>query len=65
MIQALKVIMLICPKCGSTDVEIDDSVIIGMFPESYICNKCKNMSSFFPDVDKKDVETFRKGLAKT
>jgi len=57
--------MLVCPKCGSTNVDRDTSVIVGnlgALPDMYVCNDCENTSPFFPEIDKDDLPKFRKEI---
>lgn len=54
----------ICPKCGSTDVQVDfsnASFAIGS-PVSHNCNSCGTVGMVFPEVEESKVEEFRKKL---
>jgi hypothetical protein len=57
----------ICPKCGSIEVKRDyhyGMSFIANLPITFKCKKCKHVSEFFPLVEKKDIEKFRKKLKK-
>jgi len=54
----------ICPKCGSTDIMVDHSTIVGIMPVVYVCNNCGTTAAFFPDVDRADIEKFRNKINK-
>jgi len=54
--------MKICPKCGSTDIMVDRSTIMGIMPVVYVCDNCGNTAAFFPDVERKNIEKFRKAI---
>ena len=56
----------ICPKCGSVDVQIDNSMHGSAYglPSVFECKDCGFTSSFFPEVDEKEIEEFRKKIKK-
>jgi hypothetical protein len=57
----------ICPKCGSKDVEVDTSNIvgnIGAIPQGYVCNHCSFTSPFFPEIESENVEEFQEEFKK-
>ncbi len=59
--------ILVCPKCGSTDIRIEfenaAKVRLGA-PLDRICNSCGYKSTFFLSVDREDVEKIRKEIKK-
>ncbi len=53
--------VMICPKCKSPDVYMDQSnplqPAMGL-PAVYICNKCKQSGNYFPEIKLSDLEDF-------
>ncbi len=51
----------ICPKCKSTDINMDKSnplqPAMGM-PALYICGNCKHTGNFFPEIPLSELEEF-------
>jgi transposase-like protein len=55
----------VCPKCGSTKVDIDSGVYtMGILPTRFVCSDCSYAGNFFPEVDESDVAKFRAKLKK-
>jgi hypothetical protein len=54
--------VMICPKCKSQDVSIDNSnslqSVMGL-PTMYICNKCKYSGYAFPEVKLSELSKFK------
>ena len=55
----------ICPKCGSTKIQKPITITAAYgAPQNNLCNNCNHESQFFPEVEKKDIDKFRKDLLK-
>ena len=59
--------IMVCPRCGSTNVATDFSnplVWAYGIPSNYKCNECRNIGKFFPQIDKDKVEEYQSELKK-
>jgi hypothetical protein len=58
-------VVRICPKCGSKVVRRGSLQYVDLItggPEEFQCEECGYYGNFFPDVDEKEVENFKKKL---
>ncbi len=53
--------IIVCPKCKSSDIKQDDSVLqqIGALPSMHLCNKCGYAGYVFPEVLVSKLDTFK------
>jgi len=52
--------VLICPRCGSTDVELESDELSGTGkPNPYVCNNCGFMSFIFPEINTKEAKKIK------
>lgn len=51
--------MKLCPRCGSGNVEMSKTGVLGITPMNDLCGKC-GYKGIFPDVD--DVKEFKRRL---
>ena len=52
----------ICPKCGSTNIDMAPGDLTGILPSSYQCYDCGLICPQMPLINKSDIENFRKEL---
>lgn len=54
----------ICPKCGSLDIGLYQPMMLSIgIDEGWFCKDC-NYRGIFPEIEKSEIEVFRKKLKK-
>jgi len=43
--------LTMCPKCKSTDVELQSTPLLGIVPVGHVCKKCGHKGLMFPEVE--------------
>ncbi len=55
----------VCPRCGSTDVQLDTELFMGIVQDGewwYKCNRCGFTSNSFPDMTPEEARAFEAKL---
>ena len=60
--------VFICPRCGSVDIKINAdhlTSVIGVTPIDHKCRNCGFTSKVFPEIESKDIQSFREEIKKS